>query len=58
MMPDFTPATLEKGFVDGYARVRINATGRRFEIRNCTLRNVVDGKGKRLGQATLVREFG
>jgi hypothetical protein len=47
-------AAMARGFVDDYAGTRVSATGKRFEIRNCTLWNVVDAQGNRLGQAALV----
>ncbi len=46
---------LTKGFVDDYAGLRVSATGRLFEIRDTVLWNVVDGQGRRLGQAAAVR---
>lgn len=39
------------GFIDDYAGVRISATGRRFRIERATVWNLIDGQGKRRGQA-------
>jgi len=43
--------TARKGFVSGYEGVRISATGRRFQIQNVTIWNVVDAGGTAAGQA-------
>lgn len=48
---------LESGFVDDYAGIRISKTGKRFEIQNTTLWNVMDAAGVRHGQAALIREW-
>lgn len=40
-----------RGFSTGYSGVRISATGRRFEIRDATVWNILDGSGRRIGQA-------
>jgi len=48
---------LQKGFVDTYAGVRISATGRRFEIRDTVLWNVIDEHGARHGQAAFIRDW-
>jgi hypothetical protein len=39
------------GFVDGYAGVRVSATGRRFRIEGATVWNLVDADGAVHGQA-------
>lgn len=39
------------GFIDDYAGIRISARGRRFRIGPATVWNLVDGQGRRLGQA-------
>ena len=41
----------ENGFVDDYAGVRISASGRRFQIDQATVWNLVDARGYYLGQA-------
>ena len=47
----------DKGWADGYAGIRVSRTGRRFEIRNTVLWNVVDEQGKCHGQAALIRNW-
>lgn len=47
----------ENGWADGYAGIRISSTGRRFEIRDTVLWNVVDEDGVRHGQAALIRKW-
>lgn len=39
------------GFIDDYRGIRISLAGRRFEIRNAVVWNLVDGLGQRHGQA-------
>lgn len=46
-----------QGYVEDYTGVRVGADGRRFRIRNATVWNVVDGEGRYLGQAALIREW-
>lgn len=50
-------AALQKGWIDHYAGVRISSTGKRFEIRDTVLWNVVDPSGVRHGQAAFIRSF-
>jgi hypothetical protein len=50
-------AALAKGWVDNYSGVRVSRTGKRFEIRNTVLWNVVDGKGVRHDQAAFIRDW-
>lgn len=50
-------AALTKGWVDNYAGVRISSTGKRFDIRNTVLWNVVDDTGVRHGQAAFIRDW-
>jgi hypothetical protein len=40
-----------EGFVDGYAGVRISASGRRFRIEGATIWNLIDANGAAHGQA-------
>ncbi|MBG1231037.1 MEKHLA domain-containing protein [Aestuariivirga litoralis] len=49
-------AALANGWIADYSGIRVSATGRRFEIRDTVLWNVVDGAGKRWGQAARVGE--
>ena len=43
----------KKGYVAGFAAVRISKTGRRFTIEDVTLWNVVDDAGNLRGQAAI-----
>ena len=49
--------TMRNGWVDDYAGIRISRTGRRFEIRDAVLWNVVDAAGVRHGQAAFIRDW-
>ncbi len=50
-------AALQKGWIDHYAGVRISSTGKRFEIRDTVLWNVVDASGVQHGQAAFIRHW-
>lgn len=50
-------AALANGFVDDYSGVRISSQGRRFEIRDTVLWNVMDQDGLRHGQAAFIRDW-
>ena len=50
-------AALENGCVADYSGVRISSQGRRFEIRNTVLWNVIDRDGVRHGQAAFIRDW-
>ena len=41
----------ENGFIDDYSGIRISSTGKRFEIRDATVWNVIDNEGIYRGQA-------
>jgi hypothetical protein len=41
----------ERGYFDGYRGVRISSTGRRFFIEQALVWNVVNDRGRRVGQA-------
>jgi len=41
----------EKGFIDNYAGIRISGNGRRFEISNAVVWNIVDADDVLHGQA-------
>jgi len=45
---------LKHGFVEGLTGIRMSSTGRRFEIRDTVLWNVVDAHGVRHGQAAII----
>lgn len=47
----------ENGFIADYSGMRIAADGRRFMIRNATVWNVSDAKGKRIGQAAAFSDW-
>jgi PAS domain-containing protein len=44
------------GYIDDYRGVRIDAQGRRFEIRRATVWNLIDGAGRVVGQAAAFSE--
>ncbi len=46
----------EKGYADDYTGVRISNKGRRFQINNATVWNVID-QGRCYGQAALIRDW-
>ncbi|MGA9657492.1 MAG: MEKHLA domain-containing protein [Asticcacaulis sp.] len=50
-------AANEKGWVDTYSGVRISNTGKRFEISDTILWNVVDSNGQRHGQAAFIQDW-
>jgi len=50
-------AALATGWVDNYTGVRISSTGRRFDIRNTVLWNVVDDTDTHHGQAAFIRDW-
>ena len=45
------------GYIDDYTGVRISGTGRRFQIRNATVWNLLDEDGNPYGQAALLKEW-
>jgi len=47
----------EKGFVDDYHGVRVTSDGRRFNISNCVLWNVLDDTHGKIGQAASFSEW-
>lgn len=40
-----------QGYIDDYSGIRISRSGRRFEIRNATVWNLLDDAGEKVGQA-------
>lgn len=42
---------LQKGFATGYSGIRVSATGKRFRIEDVMLWNLVDARGRYVGQA-------
>lgn len=47
----------ELGFIDKYQGVRVSAAGKRFQIRDTVLWNVVDEHGTLHGQAAVIRQW-
>lgn len=46
-----------QGYIDDYRGVRIAKNGKRFEVRNATVWNVIDDNGKVIGQAATFNEW-
>lgn len=46
-----------QGYIDDYRGVRIAKNGKRFEVRNATVWNVIDDNGKVVGQAATFSEW-
>lgn len=46
-----------QGYIDDYRGVRIAKNGKRFEVRNATVWNVIDDDGKVIGQAATFNEW-
>jgi len=44
-------AVARQGYIDDYSGIRISKSGRRFEIRNATVWNLLDETGQKVGQA-------
>lgn len=47
----FLRTVKRQGFIDNYSGIRISSTGRRFEIKNATVWNLLDAQGRYAGQA-------
>jgi hypothetical protein len=45
------------GYIDDYSGVRISRTGKRFQIRNANVWNLLDEAGNPYGQAALLQEW-
>jgi hypothetical protein len=43
--------TSRQGYCDEYSGIRISKSGRRFQIQNAIVWNLIDGAGERIGQA-------
>ena len=52
----FLETVKRQGYIDDYRGVRVSSAGRRFEIRQATVWNLVDAKGAFTGQAVVFRE--
>lgn len=48
---EFLRTVKEKGYIDNYSGIRISSTGRRFEIKNAIVWNLLDSQGRYAGQA-------
>ncbi len=46
-----------KGYVDNYSGIRISKSGRRFEISDAMVWNVLNLQGRRIGQAAMFRDY-
>lgn len=49
--------TREDGYIDDYSGIRISATGKRFQIHQATVWNVVDADGNHAGQAAAFAQW-
>lgn len=47
----------KQGYFDGYEGIRISSTGRRFEIKNAVIWNVLNEQGQKIGQAATFTEI-
>jgi PAS domain-containing protein len=47
----------DRGYIDDYSGVRISRAGRRFMIARATVWNLIDGAGRRCGQAAMFRDW-
>jgi hypothetical protein len=50
-------AVTARGFIDDYSGVRISKTGRRFQIAQATVWNLVTESGEPCGQAAMFKEW-
>ncbi|MDF1852655.1 MAG: MEKHLA domain-containing protein [Verrucomicrobiales bacterium] len=46
-----------QGYIDDYSGIRISKSGRRFEIREATVWNLIDPKGNPVGQAATFSDW-
>ena len=53
----FLKEVREKGFIQNYEGVRISKTGKRFQIKNVAVWNLLDDAGKYQGQAAMFTEW-
>ncbi len=53
----FLETVKTQGYIDDYRGIRVSSTGRRFEIRQATVWNLIDEKGRYAGQAALFNEW-
>lgn len=50
-------ATASKGYIDNYACIRISSTGKRFQIEDVILWNVLDKQDRYCGQAAVFSKY-
>jgi hypothetical protein len=50
-------AALDKGYIDNYEGIRVDAKGKEFYIKGVTLWNLMDGEGRYQGQAALFKTW-
>lgn len=50
-------AAASKGYIDNYTGIRISSTGKRFQIEDVILWNVLDGQNRRCGQAAVFSKW-
>jgi hypothetical protein len=50
-------AAATKGYIDNYSGVRISSTGKRFQIEDVILWNVLDEQNQRCGQAAVFSKY-
>lgn len=48
---------LSKGYTDNYSGIRISKTGRKFQIKNATVWNIMDEHNEKKGQAALFKDY-
>ncbi len=53
----FLETVKKQGFIDNYSGIRISSTGRRFEIQQATVWNLIDHKGAYAGQAAVFKQW-
>lgn len=46
-----------KGYIENYSGIRISSTGRRFQINNAIVWNVLDATGEAIGQAVKFSDY-
>ena len=47
----------KNGFIENYSGIRISSAGRRFQINNAIIWNVIDHAGQNCGQAAMFKEW-
>lgn len=52
---NFLKTVREQGYIDNYSGIRISSMGRRFEVQNATVWNLLDENGAYAGQAVVFK---